>query len=669
MPSFEELQKSQNIVQLLDDKQLTDIAQQVVNGYSIDAKSISEWKEITDKAMEMVNQKMETKNHPWPGASNIKFPLIKQAVIDYASRTLPEIIQQEKVVKVSVVGQDRDANKYKRAQRIAELMSYQLTGPESDWEDGIDRLLQMLPVTGTVFKKTYYNLQERKVVSEVCSPDKIVVNYNSRSLESARRITHLVTLYQNDIVERQRRGIYSDDVDVETLRPASYDVMMDDDYPIELLEQHCYLDLDDDGYKEPYIVIAHKESRQILRIVNRFKDVERNKEGKILRIEAKQYFVDFHFIRSPDNGFYSLGFGSLLLPLNAAINTVINQLVDSGTLANMQGGFVGKGLRMKGGEFRFKMGEWKVLDAAAGADLQSNIFPLPTKEPSQTLFSLLSLLINIGRDLSATTDVMLGKQPAQNVASNTINQLVEQGTKVFSAINKRLYRSLKKEYRKLFELNHDHLTDREYTAIIDDETAKVKIDFNLDDADVHPVADPNVSSENQRLARATTIQQLRTIDVREADRYLLESLQLDESIISKLLPEQDPNAPPPLEAQKVMAELQEIQANIAKLSADATLAAEKVAMEKSQLEQLSQESQARVHESMARVWKMQRDALSSQQKIEIAAAKMGHQEEAKKLSIMQRIAKDNADVDLRSAELTIKAKEVDNKGNKDDKSE
>lgn len=666
MPTLEELQKSINVTELLEEQQLAEIGMQVSRGYELDEDSRLEWKTVVDKAMAIAKQVTEAKSFPWPGASNIKFPLITQASIDYASRTMPEIIQNEKVVKASINGMDKDNLKYARASRVSQCMSYQLIVESPDWEDGTDKLLQILPVLGTVFKKTYYNPVERRSVSELCVPDRIVVNYACQSIETARRITHVLTMYSNDIIERQRMGIFSDDIDPTTLRPSDADSAQDEDYPITLLEQHAYLDLDDDGYKEPYVITIHKETKQVLRIINRFKDIEKNKSGEVRRITPVQYFTDYHFIRSPDGGFYSMGFGSLLLPINTAINTLINQLIDAGTLSNTQGGFLGKGLRIKNGEFKVRMGEWKVLDTASGTDIGSNVFPLPVREPSQTLFSLLGLLMQTGKDLSSTTDVLSGKQPAQNVASGTINQLVEQGTKVFTAINKRVYRSLKKEYQKLYELNFKHLSQKEYAAILDDPAADVKADFELGSLDIHPVADPTVSSESQRVMRAGMVQQLRTADPREADKMLLQSMNLDQTVIDTLLPKQDPNAAPPPDVQKTMAEIQKLQAEIAVMSANATLMAEQNHMEAAKTVQGNKESEARIGEAMARTWKMQRDVEATQNKLLIAGSKMQQQESLHAADFQHTVETDHATLLIKAKEALTKAAKVAVDANKSD---
>lgn len=649
--NLDQMRNHKNIAEMLKEEELARIGADVVTGYEVDEDSRKDWKEVVDKAMEIAKQIMTPKNFPWPNASNIKFPLITQASIDYASRTLPEIIQNDKVVKAVIVGMDTDEAKARRAARVSQYMSYQLTTKSADWEDGTDKLIQILPVLGTVFKKTYYNFSEKTVVSELCNPDCVVVNYKTPCLETARRITHKLCLSTNDVIERQRRGMFLD-VDLVQLTPELEDTPREIDHYLHLLEQHCYLDLDKDGYKEPYIVTVHKDTGKVLRIVARYADIEYNDKKQVVRIEPEHYFTDFHFIRSPDGGFYSQGFGSLLLPINTAINTLINQLIDSGTISNTQGGFLGRGLRLKNGEFKFKMGEWKVLDTASGTDLKANVYPLPVREPSQTLYQLLGLLMQVGKDLSSTTDVMHGSQPAQNVASNTIAQLVEQGTKVFVAINKRLYRALRNEYQKIYELNYKFLTQKEYTNVIDDPEANVKKDFNISDMGVFPVADPSVSSENQRIQRASMIMQLRTVDHREADRYLLETMQLDKSNIEKLLPAPDPNAPPPPEVQKVMAEIQAIQANIAKVTADATLAAQAMELERAKVIKATEEADSRIYESAARIQKMQEDAAHGQARVLLLAEKTKNDAENAKATLAVKADSTAAEAVLRHMELT-----------------
>ena len=200
MITLADIQKSNNIADLLDTNGLAKIGSDAVRGYEIDRKSREDWENIIDKAMAIAKQLMEPKSFPWPNAANIKMPIITRACIDYAARTLPEIIPSDKIVKYMVTGKDTDGSKERRGLRVATFMSYQLMVDSPDWEAGTDSLLQTLPVLGTVFKKTFYCESEKRIVSEMCAPDKIVVNYNTKSLETARRVTHEMTMYTNDIL-------------------------------------------------------------------------------------------------------------------------------------------------------------------------------------------------------------------------------------------------------------------------------------------------------------------------------------------------------------------------------------------------------------------------------------------------------------------------------------
>lgn len=654
--SIEELKSSKNVAELLSKEELGQISLQVLDGYKIDEDSRADWRDLVDNAMEIAKQTTETKNHPFNNSSNVKYPLITKAAIDYAARTYPELIQNDRVVKPAVVGNDPEGLKLQKAIRVSKCLSYQFLYDMESWEEGVDKLLHVLPIVGTVFKKTYFNILTQKPVSELCSPDKIVVNYDSASLEEARRITHVVNFHTNDVVERIRAGLY---LDVDISKLCSSDGYEEDHYDpaLELLEQHCYLDLDNDGYKEPYIVVLHKASGQILRIINRFKSVKKNDEGEVSKIEPEHYFTDFHFIRSPDGGFYSMGLGTLLYPFNAALNTLINQLIDSGTLNNNQSGFIGRGLRLKNGEIKLGLGEWKVVDAASGINLQQNIVPLPTKEPSVTLLQLLQMLVDTGKDLISNTDAMQGKGQTQNVAATTVLAMVEQGMKVYNAISKRLYKALQKEIIKVFNINKQYLSNKKYREILDDDQADVKEDFNLDTYDIIPVANPAMASDAQRLARAQAIMALPTLDPQAASQYYLESLQLEESTIQKLLPPKDPNAPPPPEVQKIMAEVERTSAEAKAKIVEAQVLSESHLLETAKLNIQRDEALVRADESSARVFKMKQDALHSAAKLELAGANAENEAQLEEYDRLYQREKDEVDLSIRTIDSLGKLKD------------
>lgn len=655
MLDLKTLKSSVNIADKLSDEELGKIGAQVIRHYEVDEESLGDWYERMEQALDIAKQVMETKTQPWPGASNVKFPLITKAAIDYAARAFQELVRNERIVRVNVIGADPNLEKQARAKRVATHMSFQLLKQDCEWEDGMDSLFHILPIVGTVFKKTYYNPVENKIVSELCNPDKIIVNYNVNSLESARRITHTLSFYANDVIERIRSGIYRD-VDVETLWDSEGTEMGDEDSPMCILEQHCYLDLDEDGYHEPYIVTVHKNSGKVLRIVNRFKKIHKNKDGEIRRIDPDNYFVDYHFIKSPDGGFYSVGLGTILYPINESINTLINQLIDSGTLNNRQGGFIGRGLRIKGGAVKINLGEWKVLDAAAGTDIARNIVPMPTKEPSGSLFQLLGLLIDIGKDLSNSTDALTGKQNATNVPAATMMSLVEQGMKVYSAIQKRVFRALKKEFKKIFDLNRSFLKDEDYQNILDDETAVVRLDYDEKNYDILPVADPLFASDVQRMIRAQAILDLQFVDPRVKTLNFLEAMECDQGLIKQLLPPPDPNAPPPPDVMKTMAEVEAIKAGIEIDKMTATAKLDKAITDGQKAQVQAEEAKVRAAESQARINKMNIDASVNINKTQLAQQKAMHEAaiaEIEKELEAQKIAND----------AVLKNKEIDKKNN------
>lgn len=644
------LLKSINIATLLDEEELSQIGTAALRGYEIDEASRTEWKERTELAMNIAKQTLEKKNHPFPNASNVKYPLIPKSAIDFAARLYPEIVNNDRVVKCSAIGSDELGLKEKRAVRVSRHMSYQLLQENDEWEEGTDKLLHILPVIGTVFRKTYYDPILKRNVSEFCHPEYITVNYAVTSLETARRITHRMFKYANDLVERARAGIYLE-IDLDSLKSSEGYGDGDLDPPLELLEQHCFIDLDKDGYDEPYIVTLHKATQKVLRIVARYSasEIKKNRDGEIYRIEADQYFTDYHCIKSPDGGFYSIGLGHLLYPLNEAINTSLNQLIDSGTLSNSQAGFLGRGLRIKGGDIHLRLGQWKVLDAATGTDIRANIVPLPVREPSLVLFQLLGFLVEAGKDLSSLQDTLMGKGQTQNVPATTILTMVEQGMKVFNAIQKRLYRSFKKEYVKLFKLNSKHLTNAEYQRVLDDPMADVESDYDLDSLDIVPIADPNASSDTQRLARARALYELPNLDPYAKTKYLLEALQISETRIRELLPVPNPNAPPPPDVMKMLAETD-------RAKSEAALNMQKTQLDVAELDLKRQQLQLQAQEAEARINKMAADSIVSFEKLE-------NVENKQKLEAQKEVIRLRFEQDKTEAELAVKSAEIGLKTN------
>jgi chaperonin GroES len=334
--------------------------------------------------------------------------------VQFQARAYPAIVPGREIARAEVVGVDPDGSKRERAKRVGEHMSYQLTKQIKNWEEDTDRMLVVLPIEGTCFRKTYFDPRLGRPCSELVRAMDFVVHYKARGLDVAPRATHEFPLYPHTIEERKRAGVY---LDVDLSKPNSAE--NDADAPHDMLEQHRLWDLDEDGYPEPYIVTVHKDTAKVLRIVAAYDmdgiftaagsvgDILRNTVGaaqsvgldpqaavqavmphltgaQIIRIERSSYFTKYGFIPNPESAIYDLGFGMLLNPINETVNTVLNQMLDAGTLANTGGGFIGSGVRMKSGSFKFTPGEYKRVDAT-GADLKSNIVPLQFSGPSKAL--------------------------------------------------------------------------------------------------------------------------------------------------------------------------------------------------------------------------------------------------------------------------------------------
>ena len=573
---IEKMMDMVNIATELDEETLFDIGSCVCEDFEEDDATRAEWLERSKDWTNLAMQVADVKTYPWPDAANIKYPLLTIASLQFNARAYPGLIPDYEVVKGRVIGYDPDGQKAAKASRIGKFMSFQIFNKMKDWEQDMDKALLALPILGTMFKKTYYDPIDERPCSMLIWPRDLVVNYYASSLEKASRITHVIEMSPNELKERQMAGIYLD-VDLAPPNGMGYDNSMEaranigmnhsgdnTDDPYVILEQHCFLDLDEDGYEEPYIVVVERDSKTVLRIVARYDSstIVYNEDGSLRKINPIHYFTKFPFIPNPDGGFYDLGFGILLGPINETVNTIINQLIDAGTMSNMQAGFLSRSVRIKGGEAAFSPGEWKMVNAT-GDDLRKGIFPLPTREPSAVLFQLLSLLITSGKELATVSEIMTGKTPGQNTPATTTMAAVQEGMRVFTAIHKRLYRALSEEFLKLYRINKDTLNDEEeFVDFGTDTSGKTGFeDFQDSKIDVVPAADPTLSSETQRDAQAQFLMGIfPAIPNKEAVlRLVLQAQNIPNVDILMQAPpqqgqQQDPKAQ--AEAQAIMAEAQ-----------------------------------------------------------------------------------------------------------------
>lgn len=533
-----------NIAQDLDEEVLEGMGHRLCDLVNDDDNSRQSWLDDQDEWIKLAAQVRETKDFPWERASNVKYPLVSLAALQFHARALPGLINSSLPVQAKVLGEDPQLLKQARADRVRRYMSYQILDKMEEWMDEMDRMMIVLPIIGLCYKKTYYSDNLGRCKSILVLPRELIVNYHATDYNRAR-MSHVIMMDQNELRELQLKGVY---LDVE-LTPEfkvvtgvrddtiglSHGGSVELDDPYEIIESHCWWDLDEDGYKEPYIVTFHRDSRKVLRIVARWEDggVEYTDKGKIAKITPVDYFTSYMFFPDPNSAVYGIGFGRLLGPTNESVNTLINQLVDAGTLSNLQSGFLARGVKLKGGSTRFKPGEWKIVNTT-GDDLRKGVVPMPVRDPSSTLFQLLGMLIDSGQRLSSVSDMMQGENPGQNQPASTTMAVLEQGLKVFTGIYKRIHRSLAAEYRKIYKLDYRYLDEQEYQQVLDagsvppeippnatPEQAQMIImqaqmnpqplatieDFAPQGIDIIPASDPNFVTDGQKSLKAQALLQ------------------------------------------------------------------------------------------------------------------------------------------------------------------
>ena len=528
--SMSQMLDSVNIAEKLDKDKLQEIGQEAFKGFELDLQTCTEYHKNVDEWTKLARQALEPKTHPWPRAANIKYPLLSTAAMQFAARAYPSLLPSDgQVVKARPVGKDLDGSKSKIAEAVSVYMSYQLLEEMDNWEEEMDKLLIMLPIVGTMFKKTYWDPISEKNVSTLVMPKNLIVNYWTKSLKNSERVSEILEMSPRKVKEKQQSGVWLE-ADLGTAPQPDGKMnlpMVDSTTPYTIIEQHTYLDLDKDDYKEPYIVTFHKESKKVLRIAARFDQdtVKMDEKGDLKKIDPVEYYTKFGFIPNPDGGFYDIGFGVLLGPLNESVNTLINQLIDSGSLNNLQSGFLGKGLRLRMGEQRFQPGEWKVVNST-GDDLKKQIVPLPAKEPSNVLFQLMGSLITSGKELASVAEIFVGKMPGQNTPATTTMATIEQGMKVFTAVYKRLYRSLAQEFQKLARLNNMYLNPNTEVELVGMDIQPQ--DFHVDAHKIYPGADPTAVSQTEKLLKAQGLMEMLPLGILDPVKVGIRVLEAQE---------------------------------------------------------------------------------------------------------------------------------------------
>lgn len=524
------------------------IASAVWQGYERDKRSREKWERRNQAGMDLATQLQKSRNFPWPNCSNVAFPLVTIGALNFAVRAYPALIPGKDVVGCAVFGQDPDGSKQARANRISSHMSWQCLYQQPEWEEQKDRLLINLPIVGTTFTKSYWNVDENRKVDETVLAQDLVVDYWAKSLAACPRKTHVIPLFRNQLHSGMKREIYLD-VSGESwygqppsnraqgeaqarkdIRTGMHASETDDTTPYTSLEQHVDMDLDGDGYAEPYIITIEEESQSLLRIVTGFErpeDILRNRRKEVISISRSEYFTKYSFIPSPDGGFYDIGFGVLLGPLNEAVNSLINQMIDAGTLSITAGGFLGRGAKVRGGSLQFAPFQWHRVDSS-GDDLRKSLVQLETREPSSVLFQLLGLLINYTERISGATDTQVGENPGQNTKVESMQIMTEEGRRVYSAVYKRVWRGMKEEFKKDYVLNGIYLPARRSFG---SSQIALKEDYLGNPDEISPVADQNITSDRMAVSQAVALKQLSAgqpgFDPDEVNRRMLKAMKIE----------------------------------------------------------------------------------------------------------------------------------------------
>lgn len=544
-----------NLARYIDDQTLDQIGIQCVLEYKIDEESRKDWEEKAEKAMRFATQDAQPKQFPWPGAASTIYPLISQSALDFGARTYPAIVQGRNVARGVVWGSDQGTPvtedgdpdsppkmvtgpdgqpqpvwkippgaKRKLADKIGQHISFQLLNEMPEWEPQTDQYIHQMAVNGGFARKTFFDPVERRNKSLAVSLMNLVWNYHAPSFEAAPRHTEKLLLYPHEIVEMERVGVESSgeygmflplnygpggasgEGESFNGQPLSGADQEDENAPHLFIEQHRRLDLDEDGYPEPYIVTIHLRSQKVVRIVARYAEdgIEASKDGEtIQRIAAEDHYTLYPFLPNLEGGSYPMGFGHLLRPLNEAINTTLNQMFDAGTLANAGGGFISDQLGLPSGQTLFQVGKY-VRVTTKGADIRAAVYPIPFSGPNPVLFQLLGFLVTASEKLASIAQVLTGDAAIANAPPTTVVALIEQGLKMYTAIVKRVFRAEGAELKKLHRLNERHITEEvEYKA--GDEWMKIGPEDYRMSGGVEPVADPSMTTDMQKLGRAQLI--------------------------------------------------------------------------------------------------------------------------------------------------------------------
>jgi hypothetical protein len=544
-----------NLADILPEDVLEPIGNEMVDNYMDYKTSRKDWEQSYIQGLDLLGFKYENRTEPFQGASGATHPVLAEAVTQFQAQAYKELLPAEGPVRTAVIGVDSPQIS-EQSQRVKDYMNYLLMDQMQEYEPEFDQMLFHLPLAGSTFKKVYYDQLLGRAVSKFIPAEDLIVPYTATSLEEAESIIHSLKISENDLRKQQVNGFYSD---VELGPPGvdNNDELTKKEREISgtkktgrqesvynVLECHVNLDLEGfedmdgegepTGIKLPYIVTVEEASRQILSIKRNYApdDVKKNKI---------QYFVQFKFL--PGLGFYGFGLIHMIGGLSRTATSALRQLLDAGTLSNLPAGFKQRGVRVRDEASPIQPGEFKDVDAPGGS-LRDAFFPLPYKEPSQTLLQLMGIVVGAGQRFAAIADMQVG-DGNQGAAVGTTIALLERGSRVMSAIHKRLYAAMKKEFRLLGTIVAQYLPPEYPYDVVGGARTIKQLDFD-NRVDIIPIADPNIFSQAQRITLAQTELQLaqsnpQIHNLYNAYRKMYEAIGVKD--INKILPPPAPIQP------------------------------------------------------------------------------------------------------------------------------
>jgi hypothetical protein len=545
-----------NLAEVLDDSVLGELSSDLQSKVREDLESREDWEEAIAKGLGLLGINYEDRSAPFLGASGVTHPLLSEAVTQFQAQAYKEMLPSDGPIKTKILGTPTKETE-DQARRVQDFMNYQITEIMEEYDPDTDQMLFYLPLTGSTFKKVYFDETKQRAVSKFVPAEDMLVPYSASDLRTAERVTHVVRMTYNDIRKLQVAGVYrdveiseTDDSEDEGAIQGRADELLglrpnysDDSYTL----YECHVDLDLEGFEDtdmegnpsgimlPYIVTIDQSSGKVLSISRNFREEDTLKR-------KRQHFVHFKFL--PGFGFYGFGLLHTIGGLSRAATSILRQLIDAGTLSNLPAGFKARGVRIRNDDEPLNPGEFRDIDVPGG-DLKNSIIPLPYKEPSATLAQLLGVVVDSGKSFAQVADAKIADMNSQAPVGTTV-ALIEQGSKIISAIHKRLHYAQKQEFRMLGEIFSENPVPYPYfVGNVPPETMQKDFDGRVD---ILPVSDPNIFSMAQRLSLAQTQLQMAQAapelhNLREAYRRMYDALNIKN--IDAILPE--PQEPQPVD--------------------------------------------------------------------------------------------------------------------------